>query len=54
MGWVVLGAMMASALLPLLGDVEHHDHPITVLVHVQELGIQSHLGLRLGRGRNWV
>lgn len=37
--------------LPLLGDVKHHDHPVTVLVHVQELCVQGHLRLRLGTGR---
>jgi hypothetical protein len=37
--------------LPLLGDVEHHDHPITVLVHIQELSIQGQFRLRLGTGR---
>lgn len=36
--------------LPLLGDVEHHDHAAAVLVHVQELRVQGQLGLRLGRG----
>lgn len=37
-------------LLPLLSDVKHHDYPITVLVHVQELSIQSHFRLRLEIG----
>lgn len=30
-------------LLPLLGNVKHHDDSITVLVHIQKLCIQSHL-----------
>lgn len=43
------GAGEVTAPSPLLGDVEHHDHPVAVLVHVQELGVQGHLRLRLGR-----
>ena len=35
---------------PLLGDVKHHDHPVAVLVHIQELGVQGHLRLRLRTG----
>lgn len=35
---------------PLLGDVKHHDHPVAVLVHIQELRVQGHLGLRLQTG----
>lgn len=52
--WEPRRPLPASAPLPLLGDVEHHDHPVTVLVHVQELGVQGHLGLRLGTGENWA
>ena len=44
------GLLGAPVPLPLLGDVEHHDHPMAVLVHVQELSVQGHLGLRLGTG----
>lgn len=46
------GRPRGPAPLPLLGDIEHHDHPVAVLVHVQELGIQGHLGLRLGMGES--
>ncbi len=38
--------------LPLFGDVEHHDHAVTVLINIQELCIESHLGFRLHREQN--
>lgn len=36
-------SLLGRSHLPLLGDVEHHDDSITVLVHIQELCIQGHL-----------
>jgi ferritin-like protein len=38
---------LLSALLPLLSDVKHHDHSITVLVHIQKLSIQGQFRLCL-------
>lgn len=39
-----------AASLPLLGDVEHHDDSVAVLVDVEELCVQRHL-VRLRTGR---
>lgn len=39
----VLAQQPDKRLLPLLGNVKHHDDSITVLVHIQEFCIQGHL-----------